>query len=91
VLLGKPAEKSEIAFPRGLAGDVFDQVASEPIVMHAHSFELGCPLMIEPRLPRLAPAGLVGMSLMPAAAASAMIASTLLRVTGSSSARSWIG
>jgi hypothetical protein len=63
VLLGKPAEKSEIAFARGLAGDVFDQVASKPIEMHAHGFELGCPLMIEPRLPRLASVGLVGHEL----------------------------
>ena len=38
VFLGEPAEKSEIAFPRGLAGDVSDQVATEPVVMHAHGF-----------------------------------------------------
>ena len=48
---------------KSLARDVFDQVASKPIVMHAHGFELGCPLMIEPRLPRLASVGLVGHEL----------------------------
>ena len=31
--------------------------------MHAHGFELGCPLMIEPRLPRVASVGLVGHEL----------------------------
>lgn len=92
VFFGEPAAKSEIAFPRRLSGDVFDQVASKPIVMHTHGFELGRPLVIELGLPGLPAEGLVSHKrLMPAAAASVMMASTLLRVTGSSSARSWIG
>jgi hypothetical protein len=57
------AEKSEIALPRGLAGHVFDQVASKPEVMHAHGLELSRPLTIELGLPGLAAEGLVGHEL----------------------------
>ena len=63
VFFGEPAVKSEIAFPRRLSGDVFDQVASKPIVMHTHGFELGRPLVLELGLPGLAAEGLVSHKL----------------------------
>jgi hypothetical protein len=57
VFLGEPAEKLEIALPGGLAANVFDDVAGEPVVMHADGLELGGALREQHLLASLAPIG----------------------------------